>query len=140
MNDPAHIAERAAVPAIDLPEVVAELTVVCDAYEAALMANDLDTLDALFWASSTTLRYGIAENLYGIEEIRAFRTGRAGGSPQRNVLRRVITTYGTDVATCNLEFVRPATGTRGRQSQTWIRTVDGWKIAAAHVSLINIDR
>jgi hypothetical protein len=130
----------AAVLPVNLPDVVADITVCCDAYEAALMANDLDALDALFWASGETLRYGIAENLYGIEEIRAFRIGRTGGSPQRDVLRRVITTHGTDVATCNLEFIRPATGTRGRQSQTWIRTVDGWKIAAAHVSLMNADR
>ncbi|MBD9387968.1 oxalurate catabolism protein HpxZ [Rhizobium sp. CG4] len=125
---------------VNLPDVIAEVTILCDAYEVALMANDLDTLDALFWSASETLRYGIAENLYGIEEIRAYRVGRTGGSPQRDVLRRVITTHGTDVATCNLEFIRPATGTRGRQSQTWIRTVDGWKIAAAHVSLINADR
>lgn len=133
-------ASSAAVLPVNLPDVVAEVTVLCDAYEVALMTNDLDTLDALFWSASETLRYGIAENLYGIEEIRAFRIGRSGGSPQRDVLRRVITTHGTDVATCNLEFSRPATGTRGRQSQTWIRTVDGWKIAAAHVSLMNADR
>lgn len=133
-------ASSAAVLPVNLPDVVAEVTVLCDAYEVALMTNDLDTLDALFWSASETLRYGIAENLYGIEEIRAFRIGRSGGSPQRDVLRRVITTHGTDVATCNLEFIRPATGTRGRQSQTWIRTVDGWKIAAAHVSLMNADR
>lgn len=130
----------AAVLPVNLPDVIAEVTILCDAYEVALMANDLDTLDALFWSASETLRYGIAENLYGIEEIRAYRVGRTGGSPQRDVLRSVITTHGTDVATCNLEFIRPATGTRGRQSQTWIRTVDGWKIAAAHVSLINADR
>lgn len=133
-------ASSAAVLPVNLPDVVAEVTVLCDAYEVALMTNDLDTLDALFWSASETLRYGIAENLYGIEEIRAFRIGRSGGSPQRDVLRRVITTHGSDVATCNLEFIRPATGTRGRQSQTWIRTVDGWKIAAAHVSLMNADR
>jgi hypothetical protein len=125
---------------INIPAVVAELTPLCDAYEQALMANDLDTLDQLFWASPSTLRYGVSENLYGIEEIRAFRVGRTGGSPQRDVLRRVITTYGHDFATCNLEFVRPATGTRGRQSQTWLRTADGWRIAAAHVSLMNSDR
>lgn len=133
-------ASSASVLPVNLPDVVAEVTVLCDAYEVALMTNDLDTLDALFWSANETLRYGIAENLYGIEEIRAFRIGRSGGSPQRDVLRRVITTHGTDVATCNLEFIRPATGTRGRQSQTWIRTVDGWKIAAAHVSLMNADR
>lgn len=134
------IPSSAAVLPVNLPDVIAEVTVLCDAYEVALMANDLDTLDALFWSASETLRYGIAENLYGIEEIRAYRVGRTGGSPQRDVLRRVITTHGTEVATCNLEFIRPATGTRGRQSQTWIRTADGWKIAAAHVSLINADR
>ncbi|MDM9627870.1 oxalurate catabolism protein HpxZ [Rhizobium sp. S152] len=125
---------------LNLPSVVAELTRVCDAYEQALMSNDLDTLDQLFWASPSTLRYGVSENLYGIDEIRSFRIGRSGGSPQREVLRRVITTYGQDFATCNLEFVRPATGTRGRQSQTWLRTREGWRIAAAHVSLMNTDR
>lgn len=125
---------------INLPAVVEEVTAVCDAYEAALMANDLATLDALFWAAPETLRYGISENLYGIAAIRDFRVGRTGGSPPRDVLRREIITHGTDVATCNLEFLRPTTRIRGRQSQTWIRTVDGWKVAAAHVSLMTADR
>jgi hypothetical protein len=128
------------VQQIDSSIVVEEVTALCDAYEAALMANDLDALDLMFWSSPSTIRYGVNENLYGIDEIRDFRVRRSGGSPQRDVLRRVIATYGNDFATCNLEFVRPATGTRGRQSQSWIRTPDGWRIVAAHVSLMNLDR
>jgi len=121
---------------LNLPTVLEEVTAACDAYEAALMGNHLDAMDQLFWDSPHTLRYGITENLYGIDAIRAFRKGRAGGSPQREVLRREITTYGMDFATCDLEFVRPATGVHGRQSQTWVRTTAGWKVVAAHVSLL----
>ncbi len=121
---------------IDDPAVVAEVTKACDRYEAALMANDLDTLDALFHAAPTTLRYGVGENLYGIDQIRAFRKGRAGGSPQRTVIRRVITTYGDEFATSNLEFRREGAERIGRQSQTWMRTPEGWRIVAAHVSLM----
>lgn len=125
---------------LNLPEALAGLVPACDAYEAALMANDLDALDHFFRDAPDTLRFGIAENLYGIAAIRAYRQGRTGGSPPRDVLRREITTYGPDFGTCNLEFIRPATGTRGRQSQTWLRTAAGWKIVAAHVSLLAADR
>lgn len=118
------------------PGALADLTAACDAYEAALMANDLETLDALFWDSDLTLRYGVGENLYGIDEIRDFRKGRSGGSPQRRVVRREIVTFGPDMGVCNLEFQR-AGGTRiGRQSQTWVRTDAGWRVASAHVSLM----
>ncbi|GBQ25730.1 oxalurate catabolism protein HpxZ [Gluconacetobacter sacchari] len=121
---------------IDDPAIVAEVTALSDRYEAALMANDVETLDALFRDAPETIRYGVGEVLYGFAEIAAFRQGRAGGSPQRRVLRRVITTFGTDMATVNLEFLRQG-GTRiGRQSQTWVRTDDGWKITCAHVSLM----
>ena len=130
-----RISEKSALK-IDDPAVLAEVTAACDRYEDALMTNDLDTLDALFHPAPTTLRYGVGENLYGIEEIRAFRKGRAGGSPQRTVLRRVITTYGDDFATSNLEFQRPGAERVGRQSQTWMRTEAGWRIVAAHVSLM----
>lgn len=118
------------------PTPLADLTAACDAYEAALMQNDLETLDGLFWASAHTLRYGVGENLYGIEAIRDFRKGRTGGSPQRTVLRREITTFGTEMGVCNLEFRRAGSAHIGRQSQTWLRTEAGWRIVAAHVSLM----
>lgn len=126
----------AAVQPVNLPDVLEEVTKLCDLYEKALMDNDLDTLDALFWDSENTLRYGVGENLYGISAIRDFRKGRSGGSPQREVIRRQITTFGRDCAVCDLEFQRPGAAVRGRQSQTWIRTASGWKVAAAHVSLM----
>ncbi|WP_342343724.1 oxalurate catabolism protein HpxZ [Martelella limonii] len=121
---------------INLEQPLSELTAACDAYEAALMDNDLDAMDALFWNSAQTLRYGVGENLYGIDEIRAFRKGRSGGSPQRSVLRREIVTYGDDMGTCNLEFQRDGSSVKGRQSQTWLKTAAGWKVVAAHVSLL----
>ncbi|WP_176083747.1 oxalurate catabolism protein HpxZ [Martelella sp. HB161492] len=128
--------KHAAVQPVNEAAVLEEVTALCDLYEKALMDNDLDTLDALFWDSALTLRYGVGENLYGIAEIRDFRKGRTGGSPKRDVLRRQITTFGADCAVCDLEFQRPGAAVKGRQSQTWIRTAAGWKIAAAHVSLM----
>lgn len=116
------------------PRSAAALT--CDRYEAALMENDLDAMDALFWDDPLTLRYGVGENLHGIGEIRAFRKARTGGSPPRTVLRREIVTFGTDLGTCNLEFQRQGGTKIGRQSQTWLRTETGWKVASAHVSLM----
>ncbi|WP_108662150.1 oxalurate catabolism protein HpxZ [Acuticoccus kandeliae] len=120
---------------INAPDALESLTAACDTYEAALGANDLDTLDSLFWDSPHTLRYGVGENLYGIEAIREFRRSRPGGSPPRNVLRRQITTFG-DMGVCDLEFQRIGGTKIGRQSQTWMRTADGWRIVAAHVSLM----
>ncbi|NVN11843.1 MULTISPECIES: oxalurate catabolism protein HpxZ [Nguyenibacter] len=121
---------------IDDPATVAELTEMADRYETALMANDVETLDALFRDAPETIRYGVGEVLYGFAEIAAFRQGRVGGSPQRRVLRRVVTSFGPDLGTVNLEFQREG-GTRiGRQSQTWVRTDAGWKITCAHVSLM----
>ncbi|ACI51989.1 conserved hypothetical protein [Gluconacetobacter diazotrophicus PA1 5] len=121
---------------IDDPAIVAEVTAMSDRYEAALMANDVAVLDALFRDAPETIRYGVGEVLYGFAEIAAFRVGRAGGSPQRRVLRRVVTTFGTDMATVNLEFQREGATRIGRQSQTWLRTEAGWKITCAHVSLM----
>ena len=118
------------------PAILAELTEACDAYEAALMSNDLDTLDALFHDDPATLRYGVGENLYGIDAIRAFRKARPGGSPPRDVLRREISLLGFDVGLCNLEFRRRGGTAIGRQSQTWLRTERGWRIVAAHVSIM----
>ncbi len=119
---------------INDPAVVAEVTAVFDTYEAALMANDIKALDWLFWASAHTVRYGVGENLYGEDEILAFRKTRLGGSPQRRLSRTVITTFGRDFATANAEFEREGDGRIGRQSHSWVRLPEGWRIVAAHVS------
>lgn len=116
--------------------VLAEVTALVDAYEVALMSNDVAALDGAFWASPHTVRLGVAENLWGFDEIAAFRVGRAGGSPPRTRLRTEVTTFGSDFAIANVEFRREDTGKIGRQSQTWVRTADGWKVVCAHVSLM----
>jgi hypothetical protein len=121
---------------INEPDVLAEVTAAFAAYEAALMANDVAALDALFWASPHTVRYGIGENLYGQDEILAFRKSRPGGSPQRVLTRTVITTFGKDYATANTEFVRAGGTKAGRQSHAWARLPEGWRIVSAHVSLM----
>ena len=118
------------------PTVLSEVTDAVDAYEAALMANDIAALDDTFWNSPHTVRLGVAENLWGFAEIAAFRVGRTGGSPPRTRLRTEITSFGSDFAVANVAFRRDDTGMIGRQSQTWIRTRDGWKVASAHVSLM----
>jgi hypothetical protein len=107
-----------------------------DRYEAALATNDVAALDGFFFDSPHTLRYGVGENLYGFAAIAAFRLARPGGSPPRRIVRRVITTYGSDFATANIEFQREGGGRIGRQSQTWVRFEVGWRIVAAHVSLM----
>lgn len=124
---------------INAPEPHAELTAACDAYETALMTNDLERLDALFWDSALTLRYGVGENLHGIDAIRQFRKERSGGSPPREVIGRHIVTFGRDLGVCNLEFRRIGGTGIGRQSQTWLRTDVGWRIVSAHVSLMAVD-
>jgi hypothetical protein len=118
------------------PDVLAEVTALVDAYETALMSNDVAALDGAFWNSPHTVRLGVAENLWSFDEIAAFRLGRAGGSPPRTRLRTQITTFGADFAVANVEFRRDDSGKIGRQSQTWIRAEDGWKVASAHVSLM----
>ena len=121
---------------INLPEIVAEVRAACDRYERALVTNDVAVLDELFWNSPHTLRYGAGENLYGAAEIAAYRAGRPAAGLEREVLRHVLTTYGRDFATSNLEFRRTGAARTGRQSQTWARTPDGWRVVAAHVSLL----
>ncbi len=120
---------------INLPEVHAEVSAVFARYEEALVTNQRAVLDELFWNSPHTLRYGFSENHYGHADIRAFRASLPVQSPPRELLRTVITTYGRDFATANVEFRREGSREIGRQSQTWIRTADGWRVAAAHVSL-----
>jgi hypothetical protein len=115
---------------------LAEVRAVCARYEAALVGNDVAVLDELFWDSPHTLRYGVGENLYGYEAIQAFRAGRSPQGLARQVLRTVITTYGRDCATANIEFQREGSARTGRQSQTWLRTPQGWRVVAAHVSLL----
>lgn len=119
---------------INDPEVVAEVTTAFRRYEAALVSNDVAVLDELFWDDPLTIRYGIAENLYGYGEIKAFRAGRPPAGLARELDRTVITTYGRDMATANTLFRRG--GRLGRQSQTWARTPEGWRVVSAHVSLM----
>jgi hypothetical protein len=121
---------------INLPDVLAEVTAQFERYEHALVHNDVAVLDELFFQSPHTLRYGVGENLYGYDAIAAFRAARPAQGLQREVLRRVITTYGRDFATANIEFRRAGSDRTGRQSQTWVRTADGWRVVAAHVSLL----
>ncbi|MDQ0071176.1 hypothetical protein J2W34_002970 [Variovorax boronicumulans] len=120
---------------INLPEVHAEVSAVFARYEEALVTNQRAVLDELFWNSPHTLRYGFSENHYSHADIRIFRASLPVQSPPRELLRTVITTYGRDFATANVEFRREGSREIGRQSQTWIRTADGWRVAAAHVSL-----
>lgn len=122
---------------INLPDVVAEVQAVSDRYERALVSNDVAVLDALFRDAPQTLRYGAGENLYGHDAIRQFRAGRSPANLARDVLRCVITTYGRDFATVNIEFQRVGSTRTGRQSQTWVRTPQGWQVVAAHVSLLD---
>lgn len=123
------------------PPTLTALTRAFERYESALMSNDVATLDELFWSSPFTLRFGIGENLYGFEAIARFRQLRPGGSPQRHLAHTVITTFGSNFGTANTEFQRVATAAQGvpllgRQSQTWVCFEQGWKIVAAHVSLL----
>ena len=121
---------------VNIPEVVAEVEQAFRRYERALVSNDVAELDELFWRSPHTLRYGATENLYGYDEIAAFRAARSPAGLARELLRTVITTYGRDFATANAEFKRVGATRSGRQSQVWLRTEDGWRVVAAHVSLL----
>ena len=122
---------------INRPDIVAEITAVFAQYEDALVNNKVDVLDQLFWNTPHTLRYGVSENLYGYSMIQEFRANRPAQNLARTILRTVITTYGTDFASTNIEFKREGSARLGRQSQTWMRTPDGWRVVAAHVSLLN---
>lgn len=123
-------------PEINRPDVLAEVTAAFERYEDALVHNKVEVLDELFWDSPHTLRYGATENLYGAAEIAAFRAARPSQGLMRELLRTEITTYGTDFATANCEFRREGSAKTGRQSQTWMRTAQGWRVVAAHVSLL----
>lgn len=120
---------------INLPDVVNEVEAVFHRYEHALVSNDVTVLDELFWHAPQTVRYGVAEQLYGYDAIAAFRAGRDPADLRRDLLKVVITTYGRDFATASCEYRRLGSGRHGRQMQTWMRTPDGWRVVAAHVSL-----
>lgn len=123
---------------INDPVAHGELTAAFARYEAALLANDVATLAGLFWDSEHTIRYGVAENLYGSAEIAAFRAARSPAGLARRLLRTVITTYGADFGTAATLFRRDsAPGRTGRQMQTWLRLDGAWRVVAAHVSLID---
>jgi len=122
---------------IDLPEVVAEVKAAFDSYEKALVTNDVDTLDASFRKDARTIRYGATENLYGYAEIAAFRAARSPVALGRTLSKTVITTYGRDFAVASTLYERPsAPGRIGRQMQTWVKFPEGWRVVAAHVSLM----
>jgi Protein of unknown function (DUF3225) len=121
---------------INLPNVFAEVSAVFARYEDALVHNKIEVLDELFWPSEFTVRFGVAENLYGIEAIRAFRNARPALALARSLSNTVITTYGRDFATAMTEFKRDGSERIGRQSQTWVRMNAGWRVVAAHVSLM----
>lgn len=121
---------------VNLPQPLAELTAAFEAYERALLANDIEGLNDLFWNSATTLRYGVKELLYSHAEIARFRRER-GPVDQRRTLRNTrITTFGRDFGVANTEYIPHGSKRIGRQTQTWVRTDGGWKIVAAHVSYL----
>ena len=121
---------------IDRPAILAEVNAAFYRYEQALITNDTVVLDELFWHDPRTVRYGAGENLYGIEQIREFRASRPSQGLDRDLQNTVITTYGDDMAIASTEFRRAGTDKIGRQMQTWIKMPSGWKIVAAHVSLM----
>ena len=123
---------------IDLPDVLAELRELYPRYERALVSNDIETLIAMFWASPQVLRFGVTENLYGLDELEAFRKNRPASNLARTVTRLDIVSFGRDCASITLEFERggPNGLVRGRQSQVWVRFPQGWRIVSAHVSLL----
>jgi hypothetical protein len=123
---------------VDLPDVLAEVTAQFARYEAALVSNDVAVLGELFRADPRTLRYGIGENLYGYDAIAAFRAARSPAGLMRKTAQTVITSYGRDTAVASTLFYRDSLpGRVGRQMQTWVRFPEGWRIVAAHVSVID---
>jgi hypothetical protein len=122
---------------VDRPEVLAEVRAAFEAYERAFVANDTEALDGFFLHAPTTIRYGVADMQQGMDELRAYRRSVSPTGLARELRRTIITTYGTDIAVASTLFFRDRhPGKTGRQMQTWIRTTGGWRIVAAHVSVI----
>lgn len=122
------------VPEVNRPDVVAEVRAAFDAYEAALMGERVDDLIDAFWESPLAVRYGVDELQYGHDAIAEFRRAHGSASSPRRLRNTVVTTFGPDVATVDTEFLPDGSDAVGRQSQTWVRTGDGWRVASAHVS------
>jgi hypothetical protein len=123
---------------IDLPDVLAEVKAAFARYEQALVSNDVATLDAIFRDDPRTIRYGATENLYGYDEISRFRAARSPAGLARTLSKTVITTYGRDYAVASTLFRRDtAPGKVGRQTQTWVRCPEGWRVVVGHVSVID---
>ena len=122
---------------IDRPAIVNEVSAAFYRYEQALISNDVVILDELFWADPRTVRFGASENLYGIDEIRAFRNARSSQGLERLLQNTTITTYGDDMAVASTEFTREGSDKIGRQMQTWVKFPYGWRIVAAHVSVMS---
>lgn len=121
---------------IDRPAILAEMNAAFYRYEQALISNDIEVLDELFWHDPRTLRFGAGENLYGIDAIREFRASRPSQGLERDLVNTTITTFGDDMAVASTEFRRAGNDKIGRQQQTWVKMPSGWKIVAAHVSLM----
>ncbi|HEV2215463.1 MAG TPA: oxalurate catabolism protein HpxZ [Terracidiphilus sp.] len=124
---------------INDPEVVAELKALYPLYERALVENDVETLTAMFWSGPEVMRFGVTENLHGPEELAAFRKGRTPANLERKVTRLDVVSFGRDFGSITLEFERTRPDgevKRGRQSQVWVRMLEGWRIVQAHVSLL----
>ncbi|WP_213994064.1 oxalurate catabolism protein HpxZ [Sodalis sp. dw_96] len=122
---------------IDRPAILAEVNAAFYRYEQALITNDVAVLDELFWHDPRTIRYGAGENLYGIEAIQAFRATRPANGLDRVLQNTVITTFGDDMGVASTEFTRENTDRIGRQTQTWVKLACGWRIVAAHISLLD---
>jgi len=121
---------------INRPDVLASLTVAFERYERALVTNDVQELDALFWNSPHTVRYGAGENLHGYGAIAAFRAARPGKGLDRTITSQVLTTFGDSFGTASMTFSRAGHAAIGRQSQTWVKFAEGWRVTAAHVSTL----
>jgi len=121
---------------INIPEVLAEVKAAFERYERALNANDVEVLDSAFWNDPRVIRYSLMDNAYGFEAIHASRLARPKADMTRTIANTVITTFGRDLATANTEFQRVESGRRGRQSQTWARMPEGWRVVSAHVSFL----
>lgn len=121
---------------INDPKVLAEVTAAFERYDRAVNDNDVEVLTGSFWNSPLTVRYGIAEQLYGYEQIAQFRASNRLQDQRRERIRVLITTFGNDFATASCEYRRLESGRIGRQMQTWMRTPDGWRVVAAHVSFL----
>ena len=123
-------------PIVNAPDAVASVTYAFETYEKALLDNDLDVLDGYFWSSEFTVRFGVAENLYGADAIEAYRRQCQPVGPGRTLHGTVVTTFGDTFATVSTQFLDGETDNQGRQMQTWVRFAEGWKVVAAHVSVM----